>query len=274
MNAIWGSVVAFIALALCAVGTADGAPATRTVSDSYGLGDNDSRADGRRFCIALAKQRALDAIGTVVESELIYRAADAGGVRRDEAERRIRSYVAGMVAAEPRVVSYAMDGDRIVVTCSVDVTIDADEIRAKLQGILVSGDRKRLDDQQARMDRLQAEIARLGVVLDQNISAAAADAVRYRRGAAQAEADRIAADRADIIRNLQAKTASARDIRVGMTKAEVVSIAGQPRGIDKTYDVEVYNYGALWVTIEAGTVHCVSRVSDWACTDRSQIVQR
>ncbi|MBI4518622.1 MAG: tetratricopeptide repeat protein [Deltaproteobacteria bacterium] len=110
---------AICALLLVPVAVAAAEVRAIRASGEYRMGDNDTRAEGKRLALADAKRRALEQVGTYVESISEVRDMKLG---RDE----IRAYTAGIVEVKEAIEHTALDADGKSMVISVEVVCDID----------------------------------------------------------------------------------------------------------------------------------------------------
>jgi hypothetical protein len=163
-----------ICLAIAALTPAAALAATQSVTETakYMLADSDSRNDARQICASTAKRTALDRAGSVFESDLTTQKAETTAGINDNARLQMRSYVAAVVASEVVAEQFIVQNDRLLITCTVRISFDPDEVRRKLLEIAGHGDlRQKLAAQQTQMDNLEQRVR----TLSDSVKAAALD---------------------------------------------------------------------------------------------------
>jgi hypothetical protein len=142
--------------------------ATQTVTEqaSYALGDNDTRAQARDICLAKVERKALEESGSLVESEMDMISAEKAGGVSDQAQQHVRSYVGAVVTAAGVKDQFRMDGERIVIDCAATVTFNPDDVRDRLKAVRTDNTTKaQVDQQQARIAALEAQVQNLSLKL-------------------------------------------------------------------------------------------------------------
>ncbi len=99
---------------------------TITASAEYQMGDNDSRNDARNICYLNAKRQALERAGVYIESQT--------AVRNLQVQRQdVTAFTAAIAKIEQAGDRVMPRGESQVVTCTVRITIDPQEMQARLQ---------------------------------------------------------------------------------------------------------------------------------------------
>lgn len=275
-------------LLLCAPAAAFAAERTVAESATYVMGDNDTRAQAVELCIAKIERKALEGSGALVESELEMISDENHGGLSDSAHQRVRSYVGAVVKATAVRQSFRVDGERIVVDCSATVAFDPDEVKDRLKSARADDTTKvRVDQQQARIAALESELQELRTKLAERPvqqvvqpppqpppAQLPAQQIVWREGpppmppanAPAAMPGQAVTLGPAVTISYGAYAARLRNIRPGMTEVELVNFVGNPRAsiheVDRVYS---WNYGRIWVTMNAAQVQCVSVHHNPAC---------
>ncbi len=198
---------------------------TITASTEYQMGDNDSRNDARNICYLNAKRQALERAGVYIESQT--------AVRNLQVQRQdVTAFTAAIAKVEQVGDRLLSRGESQVVTCTVRITIDPQEMQARLQQVgrdkSLQADLRR---QQERIVELEARLETLTHNLGQ-ASGERAAAIRLERASVVSDIRSIEAavrsweERTE--RNKKLQSFIRQYIKVGMTQDEVIAILGQP----------------------------------------------
>jgi hypothetical protein len=182
------AVVLASGLAICLPALASAAPQSVTEQASYALGDNDTRAQAREICLAKVERKALEASGSLVESEMDMISAEKAGGVSDTAQQHVRSYVGAIVNATAVKDQFRMDGERIVIDCTATVTFNPDDVRERLKAAHEDRSTKaEVDQQQARIAALEAQVQNLSLKLATEQQAQALTQAQQAQAASQAQ---------------------------------------------------------------------------------------
>jgi hypothetical protein len=129
--------------------TTDGSSA----EGAYQLGDHDTKEDGIRMAVEVAKGHALEQVPTYVESVTTSTALD---ITRDE----ILTYTAGVVRVSEQAISTRLDDNQIIIHADLTVQIDPEE--SALAVITL----RQNDDARQQLQLLTQEVKELHQQLD------------------------------------------------------------------------------------------------------------
>ena len=225
-----------VALAVAAAAQAE----TITASFDYQLGDNDSRNDARTICYLYAQQKALQQAGVYIESQTTVRNLQLQ-------PQDVIAFTAAIATVEPTGDRVVARGDAQIVSCAVRITIDPNEMQARLQQFgsdkLLQADLRR---QRERVNELETRLEALTRNLGQ-VSGERAAAIRLERSDVVSDIRSIEAatrswqERTE--RNRKLQNFIRQYIKVGMTQEEVTAILGTPARKDSGLAWQAWYYG-------------------------------
>ncbi len=234
------------------------AAGTRTVtaSHTYTIGDNDSRNDARQLCFLEAKKKVLDQAGTFIQSQ-------AEVTNFQLTRNQITAYSAAVLAVDTVGETVNVQGGSSTLTCTVRAEIDVADVRQRFAAI--AGDRsvqERIAGQQEQIRGLETQLQQLNARLNA-APAAGSGELRKDRNIVFGNLQELENRRLAALQAIQSATQIVmRFVEKGMTKAEVESIAGKPRGATSI----TWDYGEVSVVFNnALLVACVSKVNH--CSD-------
>jgi hypothetical protein len=229
------------------------AAGTRTVtaSHTYTIGDNDSRNDARQLCFLEAKRKVLDQAGTFIQSQ-------AEVTNFQLTRNQITAYSAAVLAVDTVGETFSSQGGSSTLTCTVRAEIDVADVRQRFAAI--AGDRSvqdRIAGQQAQIRSLETQLQQLNARLNA-APAAGSGELRKDRNIVFGNLQELESRRLAALEAIQSATQIVmRFVEKGMTKAEVQSIAGKPRGATML----TWDYGEVSVVFGlTQLVECVSTV--------------
>jgi hypothetical protein len=217
-------------------------------SYKYTMGDNDTKNDARRICFLEAKRLAIEKAGTYLESTTEVRNFQ---LARDE----IRTFAGAILKVEIASEEVKFVGESVTIFMTVKADVDVEAFRERVKQIKADRDLEaKVKEQQLQIGAMEGKIKDLQKTLStKNLD----EVVKARMDRKEAfdkidELERIKLD-------IRAKTKVAiGNVELGMTKEEVIRVAGRPRSIgrDEVKNCE-YNYGNVWVILESGVVSCI-----------------
>jgi hypothetical protein len=229
------------------------AAGTRTVtaSHTYIIGDNDSRNDARQLCFLEAKKKVLDQAGTFIQSQ-------AEVTNFQLTRNQITAYSAAVLAVDTVGETFSSQGGSSTLTCTVRAEIDVADVRQRFAAI--AGDRSvqdRIAGQQEQIRGLETQLQQLNARLNA-APAAGSGELRKDRNIVFGNLQELESRRLAALQAIQSATQIVmRFVEKGMTKAEVESIAGKPRGASWY----TWSFGEVWVVFNnVELVECVSKV--------------
>ena len=249
---------------------------------TYKAGEDDSKNSARQNALVQLKTLLVEEIGTYIESALNIQPSVKSGHTLNEVKKEIRTISAGIT--QTKILEEKWDGYAFYIKASVAIDpnsvtqgiSEALKSRANEQEIaelrLILKDKSddfniqsnQLKDVQIKLaqsalteNAAKRELAQLKLKL--------ADADRRLR-AFNAEAEQNRSKFEQIMSTINRASNAARQyVRYGMTKDEVIQVAGKPRTGSKYSDE--WNYGTAWVRFEGGVVGCVlSRRPQYLCS--------
>jgi len=227
---------------------------------SYVMGDNDTKNDARKLCFLQAKRKILERAGTYIRSQV---KISQGKLTADQ----ILSFSAAILNVETTNEKISFNGQNMVMELAVKARVDLEDVRSKLDQI--SGNhtvRQKILRQQSQLRSLESEVAELRIILNK-ANANDAKSLRKRRNVVIQNIDSVENLRIIIAGKIaNASRLAVSNVELGMTRKEVIQLAGRPRSVhDYAGDVDL-NYGSVWVTLENGVVACVvkSISFEWA----------
>lgn len=242
---------------------------TITATHKYVMGDNDSKNDARRMCFMEAKRKVLEKAGSYIESNTTVRNYQ---LAKDE----IIAYSAALLKIETIDEKWEIDGSNMAVTLTVKADVDASILEKQLERIqkdkTVQG---KIKQQSAKLQELERTVNALRQRLE-TAGSTKESILRKERNVVFEQIDELQAKKIAIMEKIKRYGKNIDLIELGMTKSEVQSLIGQPRGsyfcsgIGSGYG---YNYGQYWVNYDSGNfVDCISvegrntscRCSCWA----------
>lgn len=225
-------------------------PASETIyaSYKYTMGDNDTKNDAKRICFIEAKRLAIEKAGTYIESSTEVRNFQ---LTRDE----IRTFAGAIIKVDIASEEIKFVGESTVIFMTVKADVDVDSFRERVKQIKADRDLEaKVKEQQLQIRAMEGKIKDLQKTL---VTKDLDEVVKARMDRKEAferidELERIKLD-------IRAKTQVAiGNVELGMTKEEVIRVAGRPRSIGRDYGGNAeYNYGKVWAIFESGVVSCI-----------------
>jgi len=116
---------------------------TMDIEAHYKMGENESVVQGRNYCIANAKQQAVDTSDSFIESSITVRTHEGpDGKETSQARKDTRSLSAQLVSAKLLEENIQSEDGHMVFYCTVETAFDPDKMQDKLQTLM---DTKRLE---------------------------------------------------------------------------------------------------------------------------------
>lgn len=140
-------------LGLARPDTAWGAKQAYTATYRHAMGDDETRTEARRKCLAGAKRRILEQAGTYVASSTTVK-------NYQLTEDQITEIAAGIMEVEVLDETTELQGDALVISMSVKAMLDPDEMRARLDEAVARAQAEQ-SDQEARISELERQIEEL-----------------------------------------------------------------------------------------------------------------
>lgn len=243
----------FIVIILCFASTAYSASESVFASYKYTMGDNDTKNDAKRICFLEAKRLAIEKAGTYIESSTEVKNFS---LTRDE----IRTFAGAIVKVDIASEEIKFVGENQVVLMTVKADVDIDSFRERVKQIKSDKElEKKVIDQQRQLQGIEDKVKQLQQQLTTN-NLDKVIALRKERTEAFGKMDEL--DKVKYEMKSKAK-AAIDNIELGMTPAEVIKFAGQPRSKATCLGDDRYNYGNVWIIIESGLVSCIVRAEGY-----------
>ena len=249
------SSIAVLVLTILAFSSAKAETRTITAEHTCVLGDNESKAQGRKICYLEAKRKILEKAGTIVVADTEIRDMQ---VARDV----VRTYAAARMRIKVVEEEFFVRGENFAVRTVLSAEVDMRDFDSTLKMMRenpreVSAARERA----LRMERLEDR------ALDLRGMIAAEDgpgAVPYLSEQQQIfrTLEEIEALSDAITADMQRTGRLARQyVKRGMTEGEVISLLGEPRAAKNNENMpsawRCLNYGEVWVVFRNGLVECM-----------------
>lgn len=138
---------------VCVAATALAAKQTYTATYRYAMGDDETRIEARRKCLAGAKRRALEKAGTFVSSSST---VEDYKLTNDQ----ITEVTAGVMEVDVVDEQTTLEGDSLVITMTIEARMDPEEVRERIDEAVARAD-ERQSDQEARISELERQIEEL-----------------------------------------------------------------------------------------------------------------
>ena len=241
---------------------------------TYSAGEDDSRNSSRSKAIEQVKVLLLEEIGLYVESWVQLDQVETNEQMSEFFQQEIRQVTAGIT--ETVIADESWDGYSYKITAQI--TVDTDDVLRRINEALearasneeVERLRQLLTASEAETSASLEAVADLQAQLT-NMASSKEDAERElarlqqqladakgRLKEIQTEEKQIRSDYERITAAIGSATSAALDkIRLGMTKEEVVRVAGPHRLYDECGSNEWLSYGQVWVGVESGAVQCI-----------------
>ena len=214
----------------------------------YVMGDNDTINDGKRLCFMEAKRRCLEKAGTYVESNTEVLNYD---LTRDE----IKAYTAGLVKVEVVSEKVSFNGRTNVIYTKLQAKVDTSVLQSKIIQVHQNKDLARqYKQQQNDIRRLEQQIRGLQTSLKTTQTLEATEKARLEREEAFSRLSALEKIKLTI---KQKTKAAVEQVELGMTRREVIDLIGQPRSTAEHIEIDMLNYGNVWVVLENGVVTCL-----------------
>ena len=138
---------------VCAPVPALAAEQAYTTTYSHAVGDDETRTQARRRCLAEAKRRILEQAGTYVSSSSTVKDFSL-------TDDQITEITAGVMEVEVLDEKTALQGEALVITMSIKAMLDPDEVRARIDEALAKAHADQ-SDQEARISELERQLEEL-----------------------------------------------------------------------------------------------------------------
>jgi hypothetical protein len=249
------SILAAFILLTAAVTSAKAETRTITAEHTCVLGDNESKAQGRKICYLEAKRKILEKAGTIVVADTEIRDMQ---VARDV----VRTYAAAKMRIKVVEEEFFVRGENFAVRTVLSAEVDMRDFDTTLEMMRESpGDASAARERALRMRRLEDR----ALDLREKIAAEdGPDAVAYLSEQQQIfrTLEEIEALSDAITADMQRTGRLARQyVKRGMTEGEVISLLGKPRAAKENDNMpstwRCLNYGEVWVVFRNGLVECM-----------------
>lgn len=238
---------------------------TITSKHRYTMGDNDSKTDATTMCFLEAKRKAVEYVGSYVESTVDITQTE----KSRNAKSKVKIIAASLVSSEIVSVETGLDNGKVYVDCVVSVTADKNQLKKDIAKIAADPEaNKQVALQQIQLQKLEDEI----IKIQTRLSAATGNkaiSLRQERTAVFKEIDTLQQKKLEIVALITKRGQDVQELVAnGMTEEEVISLVGKPRAVKKyhvlPYPSQAWNYGTRWVLFDDGLVKCLS-TKDYSC---------
>ena len=243
----------FVVIQVCLASIAYPASESVFASYKYTMGDNDTKNDAKRICFLEAKRLAIEKAGTYIESSTEVKNFN---LTRDE----IRTFAGAIIKVEIASEEIKFVGENQIIFMTVKADVDVSSFRERVKQI--KSDReleKKVVDQQRQLQGLENNLK----ILQQQLTTKNLDQVitlRKERVEAFGKMDELEKIKYQITSTTKTAT---ENLRAGMTRAEVIKIAGEPRGESHCTSDHYMNYGNIWVWCPDGIVNGYIPLDRW-----------
>ncbi len=124
-----------------------------TTTYRHAMGDDETRTEARRKCLAGAKRRILEQAGTYVSSSTTVQ-------NYALTDDQITEVSAGVMEVEVLEEKTELEGDALVISMTVKALLDPDEVRARLDEAVARAEAGQ-SDQEARISELERQLEEL-----------------------------------------------------------------------------------------------------------------
>jgi hypothetical protein len=216
-----------------------------TATHRYIMGDNDSKNDARRMCFLEAKRKVLAKAGAYIESNTTIRNYQ---LAKDE----ITSYSAALLKIETIKEDWEITGRNMSVTLTVKADVDVSILEKQLAKIRQDKSvQTKIKSQSAKLQELEKTVTYLQKQLGSTHSTNT-PVLRKDRNVVFKQIDELEEKKAAIVERVRKRTRDARTlITKGMTRADVVSLIGNPDSKNYTYAPgTVWKYGTTTIEFD------------------------
>lgn len=218
---------------------------------TYRMGDNDTRTDAKRMAFLEAKNLCVEQAGVFLTSVIKSTVTETNGGINEKFNKDITSVATAVVKAKIIDEQQSYQNGTLEVTVWVEAQIDI-EAAQKLFSASQNDPEisNQLELQQIQLTELQDKLS----TIQKKMSVSTDDEAIANR----VERKKILHE-VSLVQDIQFKITSATkravdNVLIGMTKEEVIQVAGKPRSTDRYGDL---NYGDVWVVLRNGLVKCV-----------------
>jgi hypothetical protein len=244
------------------------APTTIMETCDFVLGDNDTKNEAREVSFVRCKRRLLERAGSFIQSNV---QVTNGKLSKDQ----VTTYAAAVLSVEVVKERFFFKGESMVLEQTVKARVDLADVKKRLAAIIgdksvsrkVEGQQKQITDLEKRVEELRQELG--------SAKTSRAKSIRKEQNIVLGRIDELSKLKIAIMQKIaSASTDVIRLVERGMTKDEVLKLAGKPR---VQYNRQ-YNYGRVWVQFENGLVGCLLKKINLSCSwyernDRSNVVK-
>ena len=124
-----------------------------TATYRHAMGDDETRTEARRKCLAGAKRRILEQAGTYVSSSTTV-------TNYELTDDQITEIAAGVMEVEVLEEKTVLEGDALVISMTVKALLDPDEMRGRLDQAIAEAQAEQ-SDQEARISELERQLEEL-----------------------------------------------------------------------------------------------------------------
>jgi hypothetical protein len=243
------ALVASFFVSVLTVSSANAAPTTITETCDFVLGDNDTKNEAREVSFVRCKRRLLERAGSFIQSNV---QVTNGKLSKDQ----VTTYAAAVLSVEVVKERFFFKGESMVLEQTVRAKVDIADVKKRLAAIIgdksvsrkVEGQQKQITDLEERVEELRQELG--------SAKTSRAKAIRKEQNVVLGQIDELSKLKIAIMKKIASAEVRVRDlIERGMTKTEVLELAGKPR-VKKS---NLYNYGRVWVKFENEIVGCLIR---------------
>jgi len=242
---------------------------------TYRMGDNDTRTDAKRIAFLEAKNLCVEQAGVFLTSAIKSTITETSSGIKEKFNKDITSVATAVVKAKIIDEKQFYQNGTLEVTVWVEAQVDIEAARKLFSASQNDPEiSNQLDLQQIQLTELQDKLS----TIQKKLSVSTDDEALANR----VERKKILHE-VSLVQDIQFKITSATEraienVLIGMTREEVIQVAGEPRSSIR-HDTEL-NYGNVWVKFHNGLVECIIQSSAFqsraSCSQYSgsQIVKR
>ena len=218
---------------------------------TYRMGDNDTRTDAKRMAFLEAKALCVEQAGVFLTSVIKNTISESEKGIEGKFVKDISSVATAVVKAKIIDEQQIYQDGTLEITVWVEAQIDIEAAQKLYRASQTDPEiSNQLELQQIQLTELQNKLS----TIQKKLSVSTDDEAIANR----VERKKILHE-VTLVQDIQFKITSATkravdNVLIGMTKEEVIQVAGEPRSTDRYGDL---NYGNVWVVFRHGLVTCI-----------------
>jgi hypothetical protein len=231
---------------------------------TYTMGDNDSKSDAKRIAFLEAKRLCVEQAGVFLSSEMKNTISEINNQVDETFEKNVTSVASAVVKAKIIDEKQIFENGALQITVKVQASVDIESARKLYDASLHDPEiSNQLELQQIQLSALEDKLT----AIQKRLSISIEEEAVVNRAERRVVLSEISKTQAIQFKITSATERAVDNIIIGMTKEEVMEVAGEPRAV--TTRGQHLNYGNVWVVLEYGLVGCIVEKKDyppaWGC---------